>query len=243
MTLPQLKEHTVNLNVSDGTTMSAFVARPDNPNRYPGMLVFQEAYGVNGHIRDVTRRLARCGLVAIAPELFHRTAPGFEGRYDDFESVRPLVAGLRVEELEADIAAASAWLVSDPLTDSNRLCSVGFCMGGRVSFLANTVLPLVGAVSFYGGGIAPTLLPRAGSLHGPMLFFWGGLDRHITKEHRRGVADALQENGKQFTWVEFSDADHGFFCDARPSYHRASAAQAWDLLLSFLRSTSVLPGA
>jgi len=81
-----IEKHT--LAVADGSSMQAFVARPDEKGSFPGVLVFQEAFGVNAHIRDVTQRIAREGYVAIAPELFHRsTAPGFEGRYDDFQSV------------------------------------------------------------------------------------------------------------------------------------------------------------
>ena len=80
-----VKDATVTLQVSDGTQMNAYVARPSEGDTHPGLLVFQEAYGVNEHIRDVTRRFAAQGFVAIAPELFHRTAPaGFEGSYSDF---------------------------------------------------------------------------------------------------------------------------------------------------------------
>src|SRR5580658_11314739 len=85
----------VQLSVNDGTTMRAWVARPKEKGENPGLLVFQEAFGVNAHIRDVAGRFAREGFVAIAPELFHRTAPpGFEGRYDDFPGVMPHMTAL-----------------------------------------------------------------------------------------------------------------------------------------------------
>ncbi len=216
--------------------MTAYVARPPGRRRFPGLIVLQEAYGVNAHIRDVARRFAREGYVAIAPELYHRTAPGFEGDYADFESARPHFQALTIEGLEADLRAAHAWLTGDSSVDAGRVAAVGFCMGGRVSFLADSGLPLRGAISFYGGGIAPGLLERAARLSGPMLFFWGGLDQHIPPEQRRAVADALQRAGKEFVTVEFSDADHGFFCDARASYNAAAARQAWALSLAFLRS-------
>ncbi len=79
----------VELKVADGTKMAAYVARPQEEGPHSGVIVLQEAFGVNSHIRDVTERFAREGYVAIAPELFHRTAPGFEGRYDNFASVVP----------------------------------------------------------------------------------------------------------------------------------------------------------
>src|SRR5205823_12554121 len=97
---------TVSVKVSDGSEMRLYVARPEQP-RAPGLLVLQEAFGVNGHIRDVARRLAREGYLAVAPELFHRTAPpGFEGSYGDFGSIMPHMQALTPETLEADLRAA-----------------------------------------------------------------------------------------------------------------------------------------
>jgi carboxymethylenebutenolidase len=107
-------------------------------------------------------------------------------------------------------------------------------MGGRVSYLANTGLPLKAAISFYGGGIAPALLPRAPQSHGPVLFFWGGLDSHIPAEQIAAAIGAMKQAKKTYVNVEFSDADHGFFCDVRQSYKETAAKQAWDLSLRFL---------
>lgn len=109
-------------------------------------------------------------------------------------------------------------------------------MGGRASFVANSILPLRAAVSFYGGGIAPGLLDRASTQQAPLLLVWGGLDKHITPEHRKAVADALTAHQKTYVNVEFARADHGFFCDERASYEPHSARQAWALTLEFLRS-------
>jgi carboxymethylenebutenolidase len=231
----------VDLRVSDGTTMRAWTARPDGGGEHPGLLVLQEAFGVNAHIRDVTERLAREGYAAIAPELFHRTAaPGFEGRYDDFPSVVPHMRALKEEALEADERAAYDWLRENIANDA-LISAIGYCMGGRAAFLAGLTLPLACAVSYYGGGIAPSatspgLLGRAAELQCPILLFWGGKDKHITPEHRRAVSDTLTAEGKDFVHVEISDADHGFFCDARPSYNPIAAAEAWPLTLAFLKT-------
>ena len=84
----------ITLRVADGTSMNAYVARPEEQGKFPGMLVLQEAFGVNAHIRSITERIAREGYVAIAPELFHRTGPGFEGAYDNFPAVMPHMQGL-----------------------------------------------------------------------------------------------------------------------------------------------------
>ncbi len=114
-------------------------------------------------------------------------------------------------------------------------------MGGRAAVLASLTLPLECAVSFYGGGIAPNpmnpgLLGRIKDLKNPVLLFWGGKDQHITLEQRRAVADALTAAGKSYVNVEFSEADHGFFCDARASYNPVAASQAWPLTLAFLNT-------
>lgn len=231
-----LKEK-IELKVADAPAMSAYVARLEGKGPHPGLIVFQEAFGVNAHIRDVTERFAREGYVAIAPELFHRTAPpGFEASYGDFPAIRPHFDAITPGALEADIRAAYDWLGSNAQVNAGDISCVGFCMGGRAAFLANSVLPVRKAISFYGGGIAQGLLDRAGKLRAPMLLFWGGLDKHITAEHRRAVSDALTAVQKDFVNVEFAQADHGFFCDARSSYNSTAARQAWALTLEFLRS-------
>lgn len=223
----------IDLAVGDGTTMRAYVARP--PGTVPagrGLLVFQEAFGVNAHIRDVTDRFAGQGFLAIAPELFHRTAPGFDCAYTDFPNAAPQLASITEEGLDADTRAAYGWLETSV---GSNIASVGYCLGGRVSFVANSGLPLKAAVSYYGGRI-PTVLHRAPALGAPMMFFWGGLDHHIPEDQHQQVIKSVRDANKTFVDVVFSSADHGFFCDARASYHPASAAQAWALTLAFLDS-------
>lgn len=230
----RIVQERVELSVSDGTRMSAYVAKPGDRDAHAGIIVLQEAFGVNSHIRNVTDRLAGEGYVAIAPELYHRTAPGFEGNYGDFAAVSPHMKAITIPGAEADLRAAYGWLESQKSV--KKIFSVGFCMGGRMSYLANSILPIEKSVSFYGGGIAPDLLDRAPNLHGRMLFFWGGLDKHITAEKRRAVADALTAAGKQFVNVEFSNADHGFFCDERAAYQPQAAREAWALMQEFLKN-------
>jgi len=226
----------VELAVSDGTRMAAYVARPEQRGPHSGLLVFQEAFGVNHHIRNVCERFAAEGYVAIAPELFHRTAPtGFEGSYTDFAAVTPHMKAVTAETAEADVRSAYEWLRSNADVKSDEISCVGFCLGGRVSFIANSVVPLRAAVSFYGGSIAPDLLDRAAKLQAPSLFIWGGLDKRITPEYRRAVTEALTEQKKIYVNVEFARADHGFFCDERAAYEPHSAKQAWALTLEFLR--------
>lgn len=238
----EIRSEYVELTVSDGTRMRAWTARPKQEGTLPGLLVLQEAFGVNAHIRDIAGRFAREGFVTLAPELFHRTAPGFEGRYDDFPSTQPHLKALNDSSMAADLRAAHDWL-QRAVGRGPRISAIGYCMGGRAAFLATLTVPLACAVSYYGGGIAPSatnpgLLGRASGLHSPMLFFWGGRDRSITAEHVQAVTGALRSAAKNFVNVEISNAEHGFFCDARPSYSPAAAALAWPLTLAFLRERS-----
>jgi carboxymethylenebutenolidase len=237
--MPEIQTEWITLNVADGTIMRAYVARPQDSAPHTGLLVFQEAFGVNGHIRNVTEGFAREGYIAVAPELFHRTAPGFEGEYTNFEAIMPHITALTDQNLAADVRSAFDWLGADPASREQPSACIGFCMGGRVTFLTNAVLPVKAAISFYGGGIAPSpfgpgLLGRAGDLHAPQLLFWGGLDKHIGPEQTHAVTESLRAAGKPFVNVEFSGADHGFFCDARSSYNPSAARQAWALTLTFL---------
>ena len=234
-----VKTEFVTLEVSDGTPMRAYVARPFGAVPSRGLIVCQEAFGVNAHIRDVTERFARQGYIAVAPEFYHRTVQNFDGKYDDFQSAMPHIRALTDGGLEADLRAAHACLMANGTGPNFSVSVVGFCMGGRVAFLAALALPVDSAVSFYGGGIVPNersngLLTRVKDVHAPVLLIWGGKDKHVGPEQSRAVTDALREAGKSYVSVEFGDADHAFFCDARPSYHALSAAQAWPFVLAFL---------
>lgn len=220
-----------------GSPMRLFVARPKAAGPHPGLIVGQEAFGVNEHIRDVTTRWAGQGFVAVAPELFHRTGTGVEGRYDNFAGMAPHMSALSTEGMTEDLTAAHAWLEADGEVDRDRIASIGYCMGGRASFLANCVLPLRAGVSYYGGGIAQQLVGRVSELHGPQLMFWGGLDTHIPPEQHRAIDDALRKAKKAYTTVEFGEGDHGFFCDARPAYNPDVAAEAWALTVAFFQRT------
>jgi carboxymethylenebutenolidase len=218
------------LRADDGTSLRAFVARPDAPATR-GLLVFQEAFGVNAHVRDVAARFAAEGFLAIAPELFHRSAPGFECAYTEFAKTMPHLQAITEQGLDADIRAAHGWLSREGV--GGNCAAVGYCLGGRAAFVANSGVPLKAAASYYGGRIPP-LITRAPNLSGPMLFLWGGLDHHIPEADREAVVSGVSAANKVFVNVIFSDADHGFFCDARASYNPAAAAQAWSLTKTFL---------
>lgn len=225
----------VQLQVSDGTTMQAYTSIPEHgKSPFPGLILFQEAFGVNHHIRKLADRFAAEGYMVIAPELFHRSAaPGIEIDYTDFPSAEPHMQALTINGLEADIHAAWDWLQNNNQVTNEHIVASGYCLGGRVSFLANTMLPFKAVASYYGGGIVPDIVKRAASLKAPHLFFWGGKDQHIPKEHIETIKTELTNVGKKFINVEFSDADLGFFCDERASFNADAAELAWGLTLEF----------
>lgn len=225
----------VTLTATDNTKLQAYTAFPDTQEPRPGIILCQEAFGVNHHIRSVADRLAQAGYVVIAPEIFHRTAkPGQEFAYDNFTSAIPHYGAITNEGLTADLQASYDWLQTQDRVIADKIGSVGFCLGGRVSFLANAVLPLAAGVSYYGGG-THQLTRYATDLSAPHLFFWGGLDAHITKEQIAQVIEAVEAAGKPYINTVISYADHGFHCDERPSYHPQAAKEAWALTLAFFQ--------
>lgn len=219
------------IEVADGTQMHAYAARPRGAPT-AGIIVIQEAFGVNDYMRRMADRFAAQGYLAIAPELFHRTHPGFDADYEKREGVAEAMGGLTLEGQLADLTAAHAWLMAQGIPQA-KIAAIGFCMGGRAAYLANSALPLAAAVSFYGGGITAHL-DRAASLSGPQLLVWGGQDHNIGPEQTRAVADALTAAGKPFVEAMFSEAGHGFACDARSAYHAPSAREALALADAFL---------
>jgi len=234
------KAEFVNLSVDDGTTMRAYVATPEGKPK-AALIVFQEIFGINNHIRDVTERFAKEGYLAIAPELFHRSGPGFESGYTDIMPGVEHMKQMTDAGIAADIRAAFDWLQN--ASDSKKIATgaVGYCMGGRTATLAAMTVPLACGISYYGGGIAPSpfnpgLLDRLKEIQAPMLFFWGGLDGMIKPEHVKMVTDGMRAANKPFSSVEFSDADHGFFCNERGSYNANAATEAWPMTLAFLKN-------
>ncbi|MEO5725670.1 MAG: dienelactone hydrolase family protein, partial [Byssovorax sp.] len=175
--------------VADGTTMDGYLARPVGSGPHPALLVFQEIFGVNEHIRDIVRRFAAEGYVALAPDLFHRFAPRYEGSYDDIPASIALSGKLVPEGLIADILASGAALDAHAAVARGRIAAVGYCMGGGMAFAANAVLPLRAAVSYYGTPPAEKQESLAAALHGPTLFVWAGADPYIALERRRAVVD------------------------------------------------------
>ncbi|TDO06391.1 carboxymethylenebutenolidase [Mycobacterium sp. BK086] len=219
--------------------MVVYQARPDGEAR-GAVLVIQEAFGVTDHIEDVCRRFAAEGYFAVAPHLFHRSGDPVIA-YDEMEKVYPHVMALNAEDLAADLDAALGY-VAEAGFGPQRTAVVGFCMGGSVAFWAGERQALGAVVSFYGGGIAggrfgiPPLVELAAKLKSPYLGFFGDRDQTISVDEVESLRNALQDAHVPTDLVRYPDAEHGFHCDARSSYHEASAKQAWQQTLQWLNT-------
>ena len=231
---------TVELQTSDGP-MPVYEVVPEGTAR-GAVVVIQEVFGVNPHIQDVTRRFGAAGYHAVAPHLFHRTGSPELG-YDDFSKVMPHMQALTDDKLLADVDATVAHLAAAGW-GSPQTGLVGFCFGGRISFLVATARPLGAAVGFYGGGIVtarfplfPALVERAGDLKAPWLGLFGDLDESIPVEDVERLRNELGGSGTPVPHeiVRYPEAGHGFHCDAREGhFHEASAADAWQKTLDWL---------
>jgi carboxymethylenebutenolidase len=227
----------VTLDTADGP-MRAYEAVPDD-RPATAVVVIQEAFGVNDHIEDVTRRVADAGFHAIAPALFHRSGGG-TAPYDDFSKVLPLFEGLTDDGLLADIDAARAHLHEAGIEDAH-IGIVGFCFGGRITFLASVRRALGAGVGFYGGGIVtprfpqfPGLVDESAAMQTPWLGLFGDADESIPVDDVERLRSTLDEKAPvAHEVVRYPGAQHGFNCDQRPSYDREAAADAWQRTLAW----------
>ena len=228
----------VQVPTSDGN-MSASLSRPAAAGRYPGVVVVQEAFGLNGHIKDVAARIAGEGYVTLAPDLYYRAGGPVVG-YDNLPEAIRLMMELTDDNIVKDMGAAIAFLQQQDGVRADRIGFTGFCMGGRVSFLTACLNPAVkAAVPFYGGGIAGATPPakapldHAGALAAPLLLFFGDQDAFIPLDQVDRIKSRLAELQKEVEVVVYPGADHGFFCNERPSYHADAAQDAWNRMLAF----------
>jgi carboxymethylenebutenolidase len=216
----------------DVGSMPAYLARPAGAGPHPAVLVIQEAFGLNEHIKDVARRVAGEGYVALAPDLFYRGGKGRTARYDDLPKALELMGALDDDGIVADVASAIAHLRKDPTVRGDRIGITGFCMGGRVSYLAACALPndVAAAVPFYGGGIP---IDRTATLRAPVLAFFGDADPFIPMDQVEKLRSEAARLGKQVEIVVYPGAPHGFFCNERDSYRPDAARDAWEKTKAF----------
>ncbi|MBD2463966.1 dienelactone hydrolase family protein [Oscillatoria sp. FACHB-1407] len=226
--------------------IDAYLAQPTEAGSFPGVVVIQEIFGVNAHIRDVTERFAKAGYIAIAPAIYQRLAPGFEVGYTDADVKlgRVYKEQTKADELLGDIQAAIAYLKALPNIQPNNIGCIGFCFGGHVAYLAATLPDIKATASFYGAAI-PTWCPGGGeptlnrtpTIQGTLYGFFGTADPSIPPDHVDAIEAALQQNAIPHRIFRYDGAQHGFFCDQRASYHPTYAAEAWQEVQTLFSST------
>jgi len=226
--------------------MGAYLARPAAGGPYPGVLVYMEIFGVNAHIRDVTERVAKEGYVALAPDYFHRTGPGIELGYDDAgmgEGMKHL-GQLQADQMIADAnAAIGALRGRDDVT--GKLGCMGFCIGGHMTYLTACETDVAAAASYYGGGIAApegpggaaSTVERSSRIQGRVHCYFGGQDAMMPQDQVDTIRQALADSGGVHEVFVYDDADHGFHCDQRASYHADASADAWSRTIALFRET------
>lgn len=196
-----------------------------------GIVLLQEAFGVNDHILDVGRRIADVGYVAVIPHLFHRTGDPILS-YDDHDAARYQMDALSAEGILADIDTAIEQLANFGI-GAERTGVVGFCLGGTIALVSAARRAVGAAVTFYGGGVDegrcgfPPLVEEAQSLRAPWLGLFGDQDHSIPIEAVERLRTAAEQSGEATQVVRYPHAGHGFHCDARSHYEPGSAADAW----------------
>ncbi|HIJ62258.1 MAG TPA: dienelactone hydrolase family protein [Rhodospirillaceae bacterium] len=212
----------IELTASDGHKLAAWRASPKNTPR-AAVLVIQEIFGVNSHIRDVAERFAAQGYLAVAPAMFDRYERGFETAYgaDDMARARALMGRLDWAQALLDIEAARQCA-----SVAGKVGAVGYCWGGSVAWLAAGRLPIQAAVGYYGGQIErfKDEAPRC-----PTILHFGKEDGHIPLSSVEAIGAAQPQ-----VPIYLYDAGHGFSCDQRASFNAAAHGLAWQRTLAFL---------
>jgi len=210
--------------------MEAYLARPKAKGTYPGLIVIQEWWGLNEHIKDIARRFAREGYVALAPDLY--SCLGHKVTADPNEAGR-LMSSLKEEQALKDLQATLAHLKDVDGVHRERLGVVGFCMGGTYSLLLPChSLEIKAAAPFYGQVPSPPELLR--NLACPVLYIYGDADGWITMADVNRLQEALKRYGKAGEVKIYPGAPHAFFNDTRKDVYRpVEAKDAWTRVLSF----------
>jgi carboxymethylenebutenolidase len=212
----------IKLTTKDGATIDAYKAVPAGAPR-GGIVVLQEIFGINHHIRSVADLYAAQGYVAIAPALYHRVSPGVELAYvqKDIEEGLAIRAKTKIEETLADIAAAVA-----AAHEAGKVGVVGFCWGGALAYISAARLSDIdAAVGYYGGGIAANI---ADHFNAPLLLHFGDKDQSIPLTDVEKIQKANPD-----VPIHIYSAGHGFNCDERGSYDADSAKLARERTLAF----------
>ncbi len=233
----------VKIPVKDGE-VPAYRAMPAGGKNLPTVLVVQEIFGVHEHIKDICRRLAKAGYLAIAPELYARQ--GDVSKLTDFDQIRPIVAKVPDAQVMSDLDAAAAWAAKNG-GDPAKLAVTGFCWGGRITWMYAAHNQKVKAgVAWYGRvvGQPSEMTPKnpidvVKDINAPVLGLYGGADGGIPNDTVDQMRAALKAAGKKSEIHTYPDMPHGFHADYRPSYRKEAAVDGWKRLLDWFKKHGV----
>ena len=226
--------------------LPAFVARPDGKGKHPAVIVVNEIFGVHEWIKDVCRRFAKAGYVAIAPEFFFRGDPDKTlNKLTDYAAIRVIVAKAGNEQVMGDVKTTLDWLATQKFVQPRKLAITGFCWGGAVTWMAAARFPALKAGGAWYGRLKgdPGTENRrwpfdvAGDLKAPVLGLYGALDKGIPVADVEEMQAKLK--GSKSSITLYPDADHGFLADYRPSFNAAAGKDAWERLLKHFKANGV----
>jgi carboxymethylenebutenolidase len=224
-----------------------YLARPAAAGRHPVVLVNSEIFGVHEWVKDVCRRLAKAGYVALAPDLFVRA--GDPSKTTDMNAVMTIVRATPEAQVLGDTAASLKFLKAQPFTDMKKLAATGFCWGGGATWRDIESFPEFRCGVAWYGPLKPGPYPRTApldavkDLKAPVLGLYGGQDKGIAQADVEAMRAAAKAAGKQVEIVVYPDAQHGFLADYRPSYNQAASDDGWKRMLAFFAAHGVAPGA
>ncbi len=226
-----------------GQDMATYVSHPaPSANAtFPAVIVVMEAFGVVRHIEKVCDRFAQEGYVAVAPALYHRDHPNPKLAYDDMSNVQKYMGNLRDDELVTDLNVTINYLQNQfPRTRGQKIGIVGYCVGGRITYLAATSCPGLSAASvYYGGrilapfGDGPAPVDLTHQIQIPVMGNFGALDANPAPDDVAQIEAKLKEAGVTYDFKMYPDVGHGFNCDERDSYEQAAADDALARTLSW----------
>jgi carboxymethylenebutenolidase len=218
--------------------LPAYVARPKGNGRHAAIIVVNEIFGIHDYIKDICRRLAKLGYVAIAPDFFYRSGANLPAM-TSIDQIRPIVSQAMPDQVDSDVRATSGWLKARSFAKGDRIGITGFCWGGAVVWRSAMVDPDIRAGVAWYGQLKP-LIPRAAELKAPVLGLYGALDQGIPQTDVAAMRAALKSAGKTGSDIHvYADAPHGFHADYRESYREADAKDGWTRMLAHFRANGV----
>jgi carboxymethylenebutenolidase len=223
--------------------MEGYLTQPEAEGKYPAIVVIQEIWGVNSHIQSVVDRLPSLGYVGLAPAMFHREGPMVTGLHEELDTALARMRRSDDAGILSDVRAAVDYIKAQSFVQGDKIGIVGFCFGGRVSYLAScNISDLSASVVFYGGGIGMALgngqspLDQTANIICPMLGLFGEEDANPTPEDVANMDARLTEHGKVHEFHNYAGAGHGFHCEARSSHRPEAAADAWGKAIAWFNT-------